>query len=406
MSEISRRTVARGALAALAAYWARGSAAAVLADGSAPFDLLPDERLGSAKFSGLVPWSDLAPVRYGEIQGAGRTGRRLHDVSPLGPTSLITPNERFFIRTLRPDRMDPRQAWTLAWRLPGSPPRELSFAELAALAEPRGIHLLESVENGPQVGWGMISAATWKGVPITKLLERFGRPEDPAAMIQVEGSDAHSAPRADASAGAGWVFPLADLEAAGAFLATEMNGEALGPHHGGPVRLVVPGWYGCAWIKWVHSVLVLPEWAETTSQMREHAAATFQYGVPKRAKNYVPAYIEPAALPIRVERWVEKRQFVHRVVGLAWSGVALPQRLEMRFRPEEDWQPVAAYQPPSTNRTWYLWSHLWRPEEPGTYTLDVQLDGSRMRTRRISYDTYRRRVEIQRIAPRPRPEKA
>ena len=33
-----------------------------------------------------------------------------------------------------------------------------------------------------------------------------------------------------------------------------MNGEPLPPDHGMPVRLVVPGWYGCAWIKWVNGI--------------------------------------------------------------------------------------------------------------------------------------------------------
>ncbi len=33
-----------------------------------------------------------------------------------------------------------------------------------------------------------------------------------------------------------------------------MNGHALTPDHGAPVRLVVPGWYGCAWIKWVNDI--------------------------------------------------------------------------------------------------------------------------------------------------------
>ena len=33
-----------------------------------------------------------------------------------------------------------------------------------------------------------------------------------------------------------------------------MNGEPLRPITGMPVRLVVPGWYGCAWIKWVDAI--------------------------------------------------------------------------------------------------------------------------------------------------------
>ena len=54
--------------------------------------------------------------------------------------------------------------------------------------------------------------------------------------------------------GASWVFPLDTLDKLGAFLAVRMNGEPLPLDHGAPVRLVVPGWYGCAWIKWVNEI--------------------------------------------------------------------------------------------------------------------------------------------------------
>jgi DMSO/TMAO reductase YedYZ molybdopterin-dependent catalytic subunit len=39
-------------------------------------------------------------------------------------------------------------------------------------------------------------------------------------------------------------------------LATEMNGEALSPAHGFPVRAIVPGWYGAASVKWLARILV------------------------------------------------------------------------------------------------------------------------------------------------------
>ena len=61
-----------------------------------------------------------------------------------------------------------------------------------------------------------------------------------------------------------------------AFLATGMNGAPLGPDHGFPLRLVVPGWYGCTAIKWVNEIALLDDTAPATDQMREYAGRTHQ----------------------------------------------------------------------------------------------------------------------------------
>jgi DMSO/TMAO reductase YedYZ molybdopterin-dependent catalytic subunit len=71
-------------------------------------------------------------------------------------------------------------------------------------------------------------------------------------------------------------------------LATEMNDLSLTRDHGVPIRLLVPGWYGCACIKWVNNVSLVDETTEATSQMQEYAARTFQDGVPRLAKEISP----------------------------------------------------------------------------------------------------------------------
>ena len=134
-----------------------------------------------------------------------------------------------------------------------------------------------------------------------------------------------------------------ELKASKAFLATEMNGESLTRDHGAPVRLVVPGWYGCVCIKWVDEVTLLGEGAATTSQMREFASRTMQQGVPELVKDYRPAFIEQAAMPIRVEKWVgrPKNQIPrawHRMgwfPAAEWPGDTVQFRVQYRrgFRP-------------------------------------------------------------------------
>ena len=102
--------------------------------------------------------------------------------------------------------------------------------------------------------------------------------------------------------GASWVFPLAGLDKLGAFLAMRMNGEPVPADHGKPVRLAVPGWYGCSWIKWVNEIRLVGPDEPATSQMVEFAARTHQSEPHKFARDYAPADIQTAATPVRVEK--------------------------------------------------------------------------------------------------------
>ena len=99
-----------------------------------------------------------------------------------------------------------------------------------------------------------------------------------------------------------------------------MNGEPLPLDHGAPVRLVVPGWYGCSWIKWVDELRLATPDAAATTQMREFAGRTHQDGVPELARDYEAPAIDLAATPIRVERRRVDGGIEYRIVGIAWGG--------------------------------------------------------------------------------------
>ena len=95
-----------------------------------------------------------------------------------------------------------------------------------------------------------------------------------------------------------------------------MNGQALTPDHGAPVRLAVPGWYGCAWIKWVDEIRWVAGDEPATSQMQEFAGRTHQNGVPVLARDYEAPAIDTAAMPIRVEQRRVDGRLEYRVVGI------------------------------------------------------------------------------------------
>jgi DMSO/TMAO reductase YedYZ molybdopterin-dependent catalytic subunit len=194
--------------------------------------------------------------------------------------------------------------------------------------------------------------------------------------------------------GASWIFSFEEL--ASAFLATEMNGAPLPPDHGAPVRLYVPGWYGCTCIKWVNEIRLVADDEPATSQMIEFASRTHQVGTPALARDYLPASMDQAAMPIRVERWRVDGEIVHRVVGILWGGYEPTGALSFGASPGS-FEPVDVCPPATTNATWTVWQHPWRPRSTGLHAIRMRIDDPRIPTRRLDTGFYERVVRIDEV---------
>lgn len=364
-----------------------------------PPDACPD-RPADGHRAGSVPFvGEGGNPPFGTVIGSGLDGRLYTDLSQLTPESLVTPTDRFFIRTTWPDLLDfagPAAAWTV--RVGGlvRGARAVALRELEAHVQTAGPFVMECAGNNDPANFGLMSAARWAGVPIARLLDLAG-PLPRATRVKISGFDEHSRPSARSTPGASWVFARDQLESAGALLATGLNGERLPRDHGWPVRLVVPGWYGCTCIKWVNEITLLDESAPATAHMREFAARTFQVGAPDLAREYVPAAMDLAALPVRVEKWLAGRRIVYRVVGIVWGGTQVTSRLRIRFNPSGPYVPLEVCPPPTTTKTWTLWSHLWEPAAPGRYRIVLQPGDDAIASKRLDLLFYTRHVWIDEV---------
>jgi DMSO/TMAO reductase YedYZ molybdopterin-dependent catalytic subunit len=342
------------------------------------------------RFDGL-PASPL-----GRLVGAGLDARRFTDISTLTPDTLVTPTDAFFIRTAASAASTRPGAWTLA--LGGRVRRQLELAvdEIVRDAAPMGTHLMECSGNVDPANFGLISTARWTGVPLAALLDRI-EPLPGVSLIRVTGLDDDTRPWQSSLAGASWIFARDELQRAGAFLATAMNDAPLTRDHGAPMRLVVPNWYGCACIKWVTSIDVVAADEPPTGQMREFAVRTHQDGVPAFAREFAPATIELAAMPIRVEKWSVDGRTRYRVIGVRWGGTSRTPALTIRFRHTEAFVPVEDSASPASTTTWALWSHTWRPARAGRYQIALGVGERGIAARRLEMFYYTREVEVDEV---------
>lgn len=328
--------------------------------------------------------------------GQGWDGRLYFDLRQVDEDALLTPTEQFFVRTFYPDPLDPDRAgeWTIEIEGLVDAPVSLAVADL----EPRdmGAFVLECSGNGDFSQFGLLSAATWQGVPLSEVLADVGVLPD-AVAVKISGFDEHDVPSRNghSTPGAAWVIPLDQVEATGAFLATGMNGEALPPDHGLPVRLYVPNWYGCACIKWVDTITLVGADEPATGQMIEFATRTHQpRPAPALARDFLPPSMDQAAMPVRVERWQVDGETLFRVVGIAWGGYAVTDALEIRFNPDEAWQPVDVCPPMRSNQPWTVWEHVWQPAGPGLYQVRCRVADDAVPTQRLDVGFYDRVVRV------------
>ncbi|MEB3222524.1 MAG: sulfite oxidase [Candidatus Sericytochromatia bacterium] len=177
----------------------------------------------------------------------------------------LTPTRHFFVRTHHDEPVLDTAAWRLQVEGLVERPAALSLAELRALPRHEVTAVLQCSGNGrafyrprvPGVPWerGAVGNARWAGARLRDVLERAGLKAG-AAHVVLQGADQPVLPTTPRF---GRSVPLAKALHPDTLLAYEMNGEPLPVLHGHPVRVVVPGWVGDDWVKWVGLVRVQAE---------------------------------------------------------------------------------------------------------------------------------------------------
>jgi DMSO/TMAO reductase YedYZ molybdopterin-dependent catalytic subunit len=176
------------------------------------------------------------------------------------PTELHFVRSHFGVPPLGPE------TWTL--RIDGAVRRTLSYS-LAQLREQPGRSQTVVLEcaghrrseyqpntSGLQWGVGAVSEARWTGISLSDLLSEAS-PTGGACEVMFEGADRGPHRSASEEIAFARSIPLERALAGDVLLAWEMNGQPLPAKHGAPLRLVVPGSYAVASVKWLRRITVL-----------------------------------------------------------------------------------------------------------------------------------------------------
>lgn len=290
-------------------------------------------------------------------------------------TSVVTPNDIVYVRNnLTPPSEDviaDRDAWEVS--IEGvADPRTMTVGEMKGLGietvatvlqcSGNGRGLYDHEASGTQWITGAAGCVIWSGVPLRAVAEELGGVADGAKFITSTGGETIPEGLDVKEVVVERSVPVEVLE--NAILAWEMNGEPIPIAHGGPLRLIVPGYYGVNNVKYVKNVAFTEE---------ETDAAIQASGYRLRPVGVDGAPDQPSMWEMKVKSWVTHplmdvesgRVMIH---GVAFGGIDPVEKVEVSTDGGESWQEAQFIGPD-------LGRYAWRPFvlaadlEPGSYTI-------------------------------------
>ena len=297
-------------------------------------------------------------------------------------TDYLTPNHLFFVRSHWVPHPPNVQSWNLRVDGEVNEPRSWTLAELRRLPAVEATCVLQCAGNGralhaptvPGVQWrfGAVGNARWRGVRVRDVLERSGV-RSAARHLHTFGSDDPP----------GKVPPFhrsLEMEKvmADGILAFEMNGSALPTAHGAPIRLVVPGWAGDHWMKWLTRLS-----PQTEPQKGFYMETAYRYpikpgpaGVAMKPEEMTPVTELFVKSNITAAPKRARAGTTSVIRGFAFSGAPDVARVELSDDDGATWRE-ATLDPRHDPFAWRLWSWRWTPRRTGHTRLLVRATDSR-----------------------------
>ena len=318
-------------------------------------------------------------------------GLVVHRAHPLNcETSLpalvggnVMPNASFYVRNhFQIPKLDPA-VWRLSVGGLVERPLSLSWRDLTNMPSQTRVVTLECAGNGrsqldPRVkgeqwNFGAVSTAEWTGVPLVEVLDRAGVKAG-ALEVLFRGIDGGTVDGINESIRFERSLCVADARGAEVLLAYAMNGEPLPLRHGYPLRVIVPGWYAVASVKWLTEIEVIEEAFQGHYQTGSYFYEWQRDGTtviePVTLQRVRSLITEPEA-----GAQIERGELAVR--GVAWSGAAPIARVDVSIN-GGPWRE-ARLVGDRKRHSWQWWELFLSVDEPGT--LDIRARAADMASR-------------------------
>lgn len=298
--------------------------------------------------------------------------RRMLDLRKID--GIVTPNDQFFFiqHFTKPDI----DASTYALKLTGlvGKPTSLSLAELKTMRSVDLVNGYECSGNSPRGGQGLVSSGRFTGVRLRDVLRRAGV-DDRAREVVFFGTDRGAEDV---------VFRQTTLKVQQQFarsitlenalkpapmLAWALNGQPLDRDHGFPLRLIMPGWYGVANVKWLAEIHLQEDRFLGNYQARWYRTvrAVGGTGEPNdAATQFVETEVSRMHVKSVVAR-VRKSGDAHHILGFVLNDGTPLRSVEVKID-NGPWQR-ATLDASNTQYSWKLFTYRWEGATAGDHTI-------------------------------------
>lgn len=313
---------------------------------------------------GLEPATDEVVVPFLDVQPAGRMLRWQN------LTSWITPVDQLYeVKHYNKPAIDPA-TWKLDFTGYLRRPSTFTLADLKARRTRTITATLECGGNGASPGFmGAIGNVRWTGTPLGPILRELGLTRRSREVV-FYGADEKIEKIRDNDYPQHFARSLEINHALRdeVLLAWAMNDQPLDDTHGAPVRLVVPGWFGVAWVKWLSRVDILDRRFMGRWMARDYVTIRGE-DRPDGWVNWRETSVCNMNVKSIAARCVRRPDGTLRVSGAAWSDGTPISRVELRIN-QNEWRPATLEaKPRHAPYTWTFWHFDWRNPAPGEHQL-------------------------------------
>jgi DMSO/TMAO reductase YedYZ molybdopterin-dependent catalytic subunit len=224
---------------------------------------------------------------------------------------------------------------------------------------------LECGGNGNPGFMGAIGNIKWTGTPLAPILRECGIKDD-AVEIAFWGADSGMENVRDNQVKQNFSRSLSIKNALreDLLLCYAMNGKPLPAGHGFPLRLIVPGWYGIAWVKWLMRIEARERPLMQRFMAKDYVTLRGQQQGDQLV--YTQTSVGPMNIKSIVARAARRKDGVIRVSGAAWGDGTPLKSVELKID-DGEWMPVLLGE--QQKYTWTFWSYDWKDAPAGEHTL-------------------------------------